>query len=406
METVGLHSVRSALDALQRGQMIIVTDDASRENEGDIIMSAQYMTEEKMAFIIRHTGGVVCLALNNEIADQLDLPYMVKENTSAMRTSFTVSIEASKGVTTGISAADRTQTILSAIHPTARPKDLCRPGHVFPLRAKNGGVLVRAGHTEASVDLMRLSGLREAAVISELINDDGTMMRDCALKSFAEKNDIPILSIADLIAHRKQCETTIRKEAETELETDTGIWKMCVYTDEIEKKEHVALVKGDIDPTKSTLVRVHSECLTGDTFGSRHCDCGHQMQKAMQMIHAEGNGVFVYLRQEGRGIGLLNKVKAYELQQKKGLDTVDANYNLGFKDDLREYGIGAQILKDIGVGNLRLLTNNPKKIIGLNGYGLHIIEQVSIEHDCLTSKQKKYLKTKKIKLGHNIKNIL
>lgn len=397
--------ITDALDALRSGQMVIVIDDEDRENEGDLVLPAEFVTSEKMAFFIRHTGGVVCMPLSNAIADQLELPPMVSQNTSKLKTPFTVSIEAAEGVTTGISAEDRTKTILAAINPVARPEDLSRPGHVFPLRAQDGGVLWRAGHTEASVDLCILAGLRAGAVISELMKDDGTMMRLPDLQKFSKEHNIPLISIADLIAYRRRTETFIRREAETDLETETGMWKMIVYKDSLHQKEHVALVKGSVSELSPTLVRVHSECLTGDAFGSLHCDCGLQLKEAMQTIEKEGKGVIVYMRQEGRGIGLTNKIKAYELQQKEGLDTVQANEKLGLPVDLREYGIGAQILRDVGVGHLKLLTNNPKKVVGLEGYGLHLIEQVPFEFFPRSEKQRTYLSTKKNKLGHVLKHV-
>ena len=398
-------SIPQALDALRAGQFVIVVDDAERENEGDLVLAAEHVTTEKMAFMIRHTGGVVCLALSNDIADQLNLPPMVAENTSKGKTPFTVSIEAAVGVETGISAKDRVQTVKAAINPVARPEDLTRPGHVFPLRAQDGGVLWRAGHTEASVDLCRLSGLRTGAVLSELMHEDGTMMRLPALETFAAEHGILLISVGDLIAWRRQHETFIRLEAESDLETETGQWKIKVYYDALHRAEHVALVKGEIDPLKPTLVRVHSECLTGDAFGSKHCDCGDQLALAMHKIEQEGNGVLLYMRQEGRGIGLANKIKAYALQQKEGLDTAEANENLGFPMDLREYGIGAQILKDIGVGQLRLLTNNPKKMVGLEGYSLHLVEQVPLELEPHSDRQRSYLSAKKKKLGHILKHV-
>lgn len=385
--------------------MIVVVDDEERENEGDIVLGAEFVNAEHMNFIIRNTGGVVCLALSNDVADQIDLPPMVQRNTSSRGTPFTVSIEAAQGVTTGISAADRAATVRAACNPVARPEDLSRPGHVFPLRASDGGVLVRAGHTEASVDLCKLAGLRSAAVISELMNTDGTMMRLPALQAFAVEHDLPIVSIADLIAYRQQHETFIRCDAETDLETETGQWHMRIFTDTVHGAEHVALVKGVIDPLQPTLVRVHSECLTGDALGSLHCDCGSQLESAMRLIAQEGSGVIVYMRQEGRGIGLLNKVRAYKLQQAEGLDTAEANERLGLPVDLRTYGIGAQILKACNVGNMRLLTNNPKKVVGLEGYGLHLIEQIPLEVSPVSEKQKKYLKTKKEKMGHALNNI-
>lgn len=397
--------IPDALEAIRSGKMVVVVDDENRENEGDIVIAAEHMTTEKMAFFIRHTGGVVCLSLSNAIANQLDLPPMVRRNTSARETPFTVSIEAAEGVTTGISAADRATTVLAAINSVAVPEDVSRPGHVFPLRANDGGVLVRAGHTEASVDLCRLAGVREGAVISELMHEDGSLMRLPALQEFVQEHDVVMISIADLIAYRRKNETCIRNDAETTLQTETGEWTMRVYTDTIADAEHVALIKGDINSMQPTLVRVHSECLTGDAFGSVHCDCGLQLDSAMQQIEKEGSGVVVYMRQEGRGIGLKNKVRAYKLQNEEGLDTVEANEKLGFPMDLRSYGIGAQILKDCGVGHMRLLTNNPKKVVGLEGYGLHLQEQVPLEVCATTETQKKYLQTKKNKMGHELKHV-
>jgi 3,4-dihydroxy 2-butanone 4-phosphate synthase / GTP cyclohydrolase II len=362
--------------------------------------------EEQMALLIRRTSGIVFLALSETIADQLDLPPMVSHNTSRRGTPFTISIEAAQGVDTGVSAKDRVHTIKTAINSVAVPEDLSRPGHIFPLRARDGGVLVRAGHTEASVDLVRLAGLRAGAVGGELMHDDGTMMRIPALKDFAKQhNDIPIISIADLIAYRRRTESFVRRTAVSDLETKTGMWRLYVYNDHLHDREHCALVKGNIESLTPTLVRVHSECLTGEAFGSQHCDCADQLHLAMQHIHTEGSGVVLYMRQEGRGIGLTNKVKAYALQQSEGLDTVDANRRLGFDADLRDYGIGAQILRDLGVGHIRLLTNNPKKVVGLTGYGLHLADQIPLEVKTEHKKKKEYLRTKKEKMGHVLRHV-
>lgn len=397
-------SVPQAIAALKRGQFVIVVDGADRENEGDLVLAAEFATPEKLAFIIRNTGGVVCLALGSAIADALELPSMVQRNTSKRGTSFTVSIEAKEGIDTGISAADRARTILTAVDPSAKATDLSRPGHVFPLRAQDGGVLRRSGHTEASVDLCRLAGLREGAVISELMNDDGTMMRLPALMTFAKQYSVLILRIGDLIAHRRRNESLVKLQARSQLETRYGQFEIAIYRDILHHKDHVALKMGTVTPRKPVLVRVHSECITGDVFGSQHCDCGEQLDIALKRIATEGAGVLVYLRQEGRGIGLVSKIRAYELQH-LGMDTVDANRALGLPDDPREYGISAQILKDLGVGKMRLLTNNPKKVVGLEGYGLTITEQVPIEMIPKTDKQRRYLQSKKEKMGHRLRGV-
>lgn len=394
-----LSTVPDALDSLQSGNFVIVVDDEDRENEGDLILAAEHVTTEKMAFVIRHTGGIVCLSLSNAIANQLDLPPMVEKNTSQLGTPFTVSIEAAKGVTTGISAHDRAMTVRAAINPVAKPSDLSRPGHVFPLRAEDGGVLKRAGHTEAGVDLCRLAGFREGAVISELMHEDGSMMRMPALKEFSEEHNIPIITIADLIAYRRRHETFVRLEAQTELETKTGAWELKIYHDSVEGDEHSALIKGKIDPLSPALVRVHSECLTGDTFDSLHCDCGGQLKNAMEKISEEGAGIILYMRQEGRGIGLHNKLKAYQLQD-EGFDTVEANEQLGFAMDLRHYGVGAQILVDLGVKKFNQMTNNPRKLVGLQGYGLEI-NQVALEAPA-NPENRRYLQTKRDRMGHTL----
>ena len=392
--------IPDALAALKDGRMIIVVDNADRENEGDLIVAAEHVSEEQMTFIIRHTSGIVFLALSNAVADQLSLPPMVALNTSTYGTPFTVSIEAAQGVGTGVSAKDRVRTIRTAIAPETTPADLNRPGHIFPLRAQDGGVLMRGGHTEASVDLLRLAGLRAGAAGAELMRDDGTMMRLPDLEVFAREHDLPIVSIADLIAYRYRNECFVERSAEADLETDTGLWHLIVHRDIVHDQEHVTLTKGTFHAHDPILVRVHSECFTGDVLHSIYCDCRWQLTRAMEMIAQEGKGVLVYMKQEGRGIGLANKIRAYELQQKEGLDTVEANEKLGLPVDLRDYGIGAQILRDVGVGKMRLLTNNPKKMSGMEGFGLEVTEQLPIVIDRLSPQQRKYLETKKSKLGH------
>ncbi|MCG2755203.1 MAG: bifunctional 3,4-dihydroxy-2-butanone-4-phosphate synthase/GTP cyclohydrolase II [Desulfobacteraceae bacterium] len=384
---------------MRAGRMVILVDDEERENEGDLMIAAEKVTPEAINFMAKYGRGLVCLAMTAEKVDSLDLPLMVDHNTSQFHTGFTVSIEARFGVTTGISAADRATTILTAIADNAKPDDLVRPGHIFPLRAKRGGVMVRAGQTEGSVDLSRLSGLKPSGVICEIMDDDGSMARMPSLEKFSEKHGLGICTIADLIEYRMRTESFVSAAAETIIPTaHAGEFKAIVYENEVDDLLHIAMVKGTIDPDKPVLVRVHSECLTGDIFGSLRCDCGDQLHKSMEMIEKEGAGVLLYIRQEGRGIGLVNKLKAYALQD-QGLDTVEANKKLGFKSDLRNYGIGAQILAHIGVRKMRLLTNNPKKLIGLEGYGLSIVEQVSIE---ITPNEfnRSYLECKKLKMGH------
>lgn len=393
-----------ALADFKAGKLVIIVDDEERENEGDLVMAAEFVTPAAMAFIIRYTGGVVCLSLSNELADRLDLPLMVPQNTSKRGTPFTISIDAAQGISTGISAEDRMTTIKRAIDPSTQPGDLSRPGHVFPLRAQNGGVLWRVGHTEASVDLCRLAGIKPAAVVSELMHDDGAMMRLPALKQFARTHGLTIISIADLITYRRQHESLIRLEAETEIELADGQWRMRVYRDLLHDAEQVAMVKGNIRGEEPVLVRVHSSCFTGDVLGSRQCDCRPQLKEAMRQIAQADRGVILYMKQEGRGIGLVNKIKAYELQRQQGLDTVEANQWLGFPEDLREYGVGAQILVDLGLKRIRLMTNNPKKLGGIQGYGLELVEQVPVEI-MPDEFNRKYLLAKKVKLGHLLNNV-
>ncbi len=391
-------TVEEAIKDLLQGKMIILVDDEDRENEGDLTMAAEFVTADAINFMTKYGRGLVCLALDSHIADRLDLQPMVRDNTSKFGTGFTVSIEAKKGVTTGISAADRAVTIRTAIAPDTKAQDLARPGHIFPLRAKSGGTLVRTGQTEGSVDLCRMAGLRSGAVICEIMNDDGSMARRPQLEEFAATHGLKICTIADIIAYRIRNEILVREVVRAKLPTEFGVFELVGFDNDIDDKEHVALVKGDINPDEPVLVRVHSECLTGDMFHSVRCDCGDQLHRAMEMIEEEGKGVIVYMRQEGRGIGLINKLKAYHLQD-KGRDTVEANIELGFAPDLRDYGIGAQILVYLGVRKMKLMTNNPKKIIGLEGYGLEIVERIAIEIPP-TKENKRYLKTKKDKMGH------
>jgi len=396
---MSLITIEEAIKEIKAGRMVILVDDKDRENEGDLTMAAEAVTPEAINFMAKYGRGLICLSMTGEKIDSLNLPLMVEHNTSAFQTGFTVSIEARCGVTTGISAADRATTILTAVADDAQPTDLVRPGHVFPLRGRNGGVMVRAGQTEGSIDLARMAGLKPAGVICEVMDEDGTMARMPALEEFSEKHGIGICTIADLIEYRMRTESFVRRSAETIIPTSiAGEFKAIVFENDVDDLLHIAMVKGNIDPEKPILVRVHSECLTGDIFGSLRCDCGEQLQTAMEMIDQEGAGVLLYIRQEGRGIGLVNKIKAYALQD-QGLDTVEANERLGFQPDLRNYGIGAQILVDLGVKKMRLLTNNPKKMVGLDGYGLKIVEQMEIETEP-NEYNRRYLKCKQLKMGH------
>ncbi len=393
-----ISTIGEALDDIRAGRMIILVDDEDRENEGDFMVAAEMVTPEIINFMALHGRGLICLTLTEQKCEQLNLPQMVTDNTAKLGTAFTVSIEARKGVTTGISASDRAQTVLTAIDDTCTLDDLVRPGHVFPIRARKGGVLVRAGQTEGSVDLARLAGMKPAGVICEIMNDDGTMARMPELRVVARRFGLRIVTIKDLVRYRMRHERLVQKVAMTQLPTRFGDFTAHAYSNEVDGQEHVALVVGDVDPDLPTLVRVHSECLTGDVFHSLRCDCGEQMENAMKMIQEEGRGVFLYMSQEGRGIGLANKLKAYQIQD-EGKDTVEANLELGFAPDLRDYGIGAQILVDLGVRQINLLTNNPKKIVGLEGYGLQVVERISIE---VTAREENigYLKTKRDKMGH------
>jgi 3,4-dihydroxy 2-butanone 4-phosphate synthase / GTP cyclohydrolase II len=394
-------SIEEAIEQFRQGRMVIIVDDEDRENEGDLAIAAEKVTPAAINFMAKHGRGLVCLAMSEERCRALELPLMVEDNTSPFGTAFTISIEARGKITTGISAADRAATILTAIDPATRPEDLLRPGHVFPLRARKGGVLKRAGQTEASVDLAALAGLTPAGVICEIMNDDGTMARVPDLTEVARQHGLLMITVSDLISYRLRHETLVRRVASPQLPTVYGDFRIHAYRSDVTEEEHVALAMGDIQPETPTLVRVHSQCLTGDIFGSARCDCGVQLEQALQKIAAEGKGVLLYLLQEGRGIGLLNKLRAYELQE-QGHDTVEANERLGFRPDQRDYGVGAQILRDLGVRQMRLMTNNPSKYIALDGYGLEIVDRVPLEVPP-TESSRAYLRAKREKLGHLLK---
>jgi 3,4-dihydroxy 2-butanone 4-phosphate synthase/GTP cyclohydrolase II len=391
-------SIPEAIAEISQGRMVIVVDDADRENEGDLIMAAERVTPEAIAFIVRHTSGVICMPVIGDRLDELEIPLMVAANTDTRRTAFTVSVDARTGVTTGISATDRARTIRAVIDPVTEAGDLSRPGHIFPLRYREGGVLKRAGHTEAAVDLARLAGLNPAGVVCEIMNDDGTMARVPDLTAFCERHELKMVTVADLIEYRRRTEKLVERVVSVRLPTDYGEFRAIAYRELLTGKQHLALVKGEIEGAEDVLVRVHSECLTGDVFHSLRCDCGEQLEQALARIEAEGRGVLLYMAQEGRGIGLLNKLKAYELQE-TGLDTVEANLELGFPADAREWGIGNQILADLGLTTIRILTNNPRKLTELAGYGIAVTEQVPIEVEP-RAENARYLAAKREKLGH------
>ena len=396
-------SIENAIAAVRAGQMVIVVDDEDRENEGDLTIAAEKVTPQAINFMAQYGRGLICLAMTPEHLDALEIPLMVAHNSSRFETAFCVSIEAKQGTTTGISAADRASTVLTAINPATRPSDLSRPGHVFPLRAKNAGVLARAGQTEAAVDLARLAGLHPSGVICEIMNKDGTMARVPQLSRFARRHDIPLVAIADLIAYRMRTESVVKRVASTKLPTEYGEFRLHAFENQIDKQTHVALVRGEVGNGQDVLVRVHSQCLTGDVLRSARCDCGGQLDKALRRIATEGRGVLLYLNQEGRGIGLANKIRAYGLQD-EGLDTVEANERLGFKPDQRDYGIGVQILRELGVRSMRLLSNNPRKLVAIEGYGLSVTKWLPIEIPASPSTLR-YLTTKRNKLGHVLSGV-
>jgi len=395
-----LNTIKEAISDIKSGKMVIVIDNEDRENEGDFIIASEKAKIEDINFMMKEGRGLICISINNDTANRLELSPMVVDNTSSHETNFTVSVDAIKNTTTGISARDRWQTVHTIVDEKSKATDLAKPGHMFPLVAKEGGVLQRAGHTEAAIDLAKLAGLKPSALLVEIVDDDGSMARKGSLLKIAQKHRMKIISIADLIAYRKKYDKLVEQISNVPFPTSFGDFELRLFEDKVNGDHHVAIIKGDIKKTDKVLVRVHSQCLTGDIFGSLRCDCGSQLEGSMQMIEEEGKGIIVYLRQEGRGIGLKNKIKAYQLQD-KGYDTVEANHKLGFKADLREYGIGAEILLECNVKKMRLLTNNPKKIVSLEGFGLEIVDRIPIEFDANTV-NKKYLSTKRDKLGHLI----
>jgi 3,4-dihydroxy 2-butanone 4-phosphate synthase/GTP cyclohydrolase II len=397
---MSFNAISEIIQDLKKGRMIIVIDDEDRENEGDIVVAAEFADSDAINFMIKHGRGLVCVPMEGKRLDELDLHPMFENYEDPYKTAWTISIDAKKGISTGISAHDRSVTIKMLINVKTRPDGLVRPGHIFPLRAKEGGVLTRAGHTEACVDLMKMAGLYPAGVICEIINEDGTMARTPELVRFSKKHGLKICTIADLIQYRRLSEKLVKRIVSTEIPTEFGTFKLYLYESSVDESHHIVLVKGNVRTGEPVLVRVHSECLTGDIFGSRRCDCGEQLRQAMKIIDEKGRGVLLYMRQEGRGIGLANKIKAYALQD-KGMDTVEANEALGFKPDLRDYGIGAQILVDLGLRKINLMTNNPKKIVGLEGYGLEVVKRIPLEIEP-THLNRQYLRTKKEKMGHKL----